>query len=333
LSLFNGENEQLFIGQRYGSSVWGLEAGGNGVNASIGSENLAIIVVRLDLKSGLDDATLWINPTLGTIPSDNSGISFVQFGDLSANRIRLASGTTIRIDELRIGDSFAAVTPPASTSRINGIHIFYNNSTWDGNDSLANSADDAAIATDKSALLPGQTATFSHYTSYNLGINGIFVDIENLPGAPIPTDFQCTVGTSSTPGSWVSGPAPSTVSVRSGNGITGSDRITLVWGDTVIRNTWLKVTILANARTGLASPEIFYFGNAIGESGNSNADSLVNASDQLAARNSPRGPANQAPLNFTTDFNRDRLVNATDQLISRNNPTSPVTALPLFTAP
>jgi hypothetical protein len=56
-------------------------------------------------------------------------------------------------------------------------HIFYNNSRFDGNDP----ADDAAIAPDKQALLPGQTADFANYTSYSRGINGIMVDIAGLP--------------------------------------------------------------------------------------------------------------------------------------------------------
>src|SRR5580698_7642731 len=50
--------------------------------------------------------------------------------------------------------------------------IFYNDSAFDGNSTAANAADDAAIATDKTPLLPGQTAGFANYTSYSRGING-----------------------------------------------------------------------------------------------------------------------------------------------------------------
>ena len=48
----------------------------------------------------------------------------------------------------------------------------------------ASAADDQAIATDKTALLPGETATFANYTSYSLGINGIMVDVADLAGEP-----------------------------------------------------------------------------------------------------------------------------------------------------
>ena len=49
-------------------------------------------------------------------------------------------------------------TPPAVS--VTGRYIFYNNSAFDGNTTAADPQDDNAIAPDKSALLPGQVATF-----------------------------------------------------------------------------------------------------------------------------------------------------------------------------
>ena len=70
-------------------------------------------------------------------------------------------------------------------SRVVGRHVFYNHSAFDGNNPAANSSDDAAIATDKQAFRqPGATARFTHCTSYSRGINGIMIDIEDLPGTP-----------------------------------------------------------------------------------------------------------------------------------------------------
>ncbi|MCK4626951.1 MAG: hypothetical protein KAV00_16685, partial [Phycisphaerae bacterium] len=65
-----------------------------------------------------------------------------------------------------------------------GRHVFYNNSSFDENNPAANADDDDAIAINKTALLPGQTSAFANYTSYNRGINGIMVDIPNLPTMP-----------------------------------------------------------------------------------------------------------------------------------------------------
>ena len=97
-----------------------------------------------------------------------------------------------------------------------GRHIFYNRSTFDGNDAGANEQDDLAIAPPptvfghghpavldepekelgKRALLPGETATFVNYTSYLLGINGIMVDIANPanPGGLDASDFAVPRG-------------------------------------------------------------------------------------------------------------------------------------------
>jgi hypothetical protein len=75
-----------------------------------------------------------------------------------------------------------------------GRYIYYNNSAFDGNNPNANATDDGAIAPDKKALLPGETTTFANYTSYNRGINGIMIDIADLPGTPTVADFVFKVG-------------------------------------------------------------------------------------------------------------------------------------------
>ena len=59
-------------------------------------------------------------------------------------------------------------------------HLFYNNSSFDGSNPIPGVSDDAAIATNKSWLLPGQTATFANYSSYDKGINGLSIDMRNL---------------------------------------------------------------------------------------------------------------------------------------------------------
>src|SRR5438105_3940200 len=71
-----------------------------------------------------------------------------------------------------------------------GRWIFYNNSHWDGNGAALGGADDAAIAPDKRALLPGGHGAFQNYTSYSRGLNGIMVDVQGLSGAPDASDFE-----------------------------------------------------------------------------------------------------------------------------------------------
>ncbi|MBN2474704.1 MAG: hypothetical protein JXB62_08850, partial [Pirellulales bacterium] len=214
-----------------------------------------------------------------------------------------------------------------------GRYVFYNNSAFDGNDPGANPDDDAAMATDKVALLPGQTASFANYTSYARGINGIMVDIAGLTGTPTAADFQFRVGNSDDPSTWATAPEPTSVSVRPGEGLNSSDRVTLVWPDNAIQKQWLQVTVLATVNTGLEADDVFYFGNAVAEAGNSATDAKVNATDMLLTRNNPRTFLSPAAIDFPYDCNRDARVDATDMLLARNNQTHFLNALKLITVP
>ena len=44
-----------------------------------------------------------------------------------------------------------------------------------------------------------------------------------------------------------------------------------------------KFNVLATPNTALAKPDVFYFGNAIGDSGDSANNAWINASDEIAA--------------------------------------------------
>ncbi|MDP6544998.1 MAG: lamin tail domain-containing protein, partial [Phycisphaerae bacterium] len=148
-----------------------------------------------------------------------------------------------------------------------GRHIFYNNSAWDNNNPLPEAFDDDAIAADKLVLLPGQGASAVNYTNYFRGINGVMVDIYALPGDPTTGDFGIRVNEAASPDTWSDGPAP-TVSVRAGEGVGGSDRVTLIWADSAILNQWVEVTVLSDGNggsLGLAENDVFYLGNSIGD--------------------------------------------------------------------
>ncbi len=237
------------------------------------------------------------------------------------------SGPTVAERAIRTQYGSGGYTANPS-SYVAGRYIFYNNSSWDGNNPAANSADDGAIAPDKQALLPGQTATFANYTSYARGINGIMVDIPATNGVSV-NDFQFKVGNDSNPSAWSAAPAPSSVTVRTGAGINGADRITIIWADNAIQKQWLQVTVLADAATRLPTKDVFYFGNAIGETGNSTTDAIVDLNDVLAIR------ANHGVATITSpfDINRDGTVDTTDENIANSNQTLSFNALQLITAP
>ena len=212
-------------------------------------------------------------------------------------------------------------------------HIFYNNSAWDNNDPMPNADDDAAIAVDKSPLLPGETADFVNYTSYSRGINGIMVDIANQEGAPTVDDFIFRVGNDNYADAWATAPLPTSVTVRPGAGTGGSDRVTIIWADNAIAKQWLQVTVKANSKTDLDENHVFYFGNAIGEAGGSTANAKVNITDRLLVRHNQHTLSDPALIDDTCDFNRDKEVNTADELIVQNNYTMFLTALKLIAAP
>ena len=224
-----------------------------------------------------------------------------------------------------------------------GRYVFYNGSSWDwdlGADTDGDghydpgedgSNDDNAVATDKTPLLPEATAVFANYTSYSRGTNGVMIDLQGLTGPVVPGDLEFRVGNDSNPGGWPLGPAP-VVTTRAGQGDGGSDRVTITWADGVIRGQWVQVRVKA-AGLGLAQDDLFYVGNAVGESGNSVSNAFVDGFDVAGPRDHFRNFLNPAPINDAYDYNRDRLVDGTDMAIARDNATNFLTALRLITTP
>jgi len=210
-------------------------------------------------------------------------------------------------------------------------HVFYNNSAFDGNNPAASEADDNAVATDKRPLLPGDVASLVNYTSYSLGLNGLMIDIANLPDGFFPdiNDFAFRVGNNSAPATWAAGPVPISVDVRHGAGVNGSDRVTIIFADRAMQKQWLQVTVLG-ANLGMPSNCVLYYGSAVAEAGNAELDTHVTTTDLLLARNNPRSFLNPAEIGFSYDYNRDRRVNVTDVLLARNNQTNFLTALKLL---
>lgn len=255
--------------------------------------------------------------------------------------------------DFRGPDSFAFVTydgvadsEPATVTiavlpvpDVVGRYVFYNNSARDGNDPAVNPDDDTAIAADKQALRPGQQAEFVHYTSYDKGLNGLLIDLDDLPADTVLTaaDFRFRAGNSGDLAAWPLAPQPDTVTMRPGAGVGGSTRVTLIWSEQpAVRNQWLEVTVLATPNTNLPEADTFYFGNAIGESGLGNSVGSppqplayfpVNVTDEIGARNHAQSDLDPVGLDNAFDFNRDGVVDEADELIARTQGTGFRTAL------
>ena len=207
--------------------------------------------------------------------------------------------------------------------------IYYNQSSFDGNNAAADPVADAgAIATNKEALLPqtrtilipGNTSSTANITSYDKGINGIIIDVVNLPGTTLaPSDFTFKAGTSATVSSWTDVTATPLVDVFPGAGLNGSSRVIVRFPIASVRNTWLQVTMKANVNTGLAAPDVFYFGNLVGDTMNTPAGAaIVTGSDQLNVRSQIAATNGQpVAITSTTDFSRDGRVLSGDLLTAR----------------
>ncbi|MFO7905022.1 MAG: hypothetical protein R6U98_20320 [Pirellulaceae bacterium] len=211
-------------------------------------------------------------------------------------------------------------------------HVFYNNSVFDGNDGAAGEEDDEAICSDKAALRPGETASFANYTNYSRGINGLMIDIEGVPEAVTraATDFQFKVGNSNSPEEWAAAPLPVEITLRPGAGVSGSDRVTLIWKDNILEKQGLEVTLLSDANgghLGLDENDVFYFGNAIGETGDSPFDAMVDQDDVNAIGANTTA---EAGLTNRHDIDRDGDVDDADAALAADHATTPETRLVLL---
>jgi hypothetical protein len=210
------------------------------------------------------------------------------------------------------------------TRQLQNAVFFYNSSALDGNDPAAGAADDAARDVFRPPLLPGQTGSFLNISGYSKGLNGVMLDVGDLPPAAGPDparpltldDFDFRVGTGDDPSSWAAAPAPADVVVRDGAGAAGSDRVTIVWPDNAIRNTWLQVTLKATERTGFAAPQVFYFGSIVGEATDGGSPMRVTALDVAAVK---RALNTDAAIDSRVDFNRDGRINALDVAVVKQN--------------
>lgn len=277
-----------------------------------GGPDLINVVPAQDVSIGIDGMQpmtqpgdrLTVVPHGAQDPVHTPRPQFPGLGEFTfANRLKVDYQ---RVENARFGDFVA-------------VHLFYNGSAFDGNDFAANAADDGAIATDKQALFAGGTASFANLTSYHRGINGLMVDLAPGSAALTAADFAFRMGDGTDPSAWpVLGAAfTPAVSTRAGAGVNGTSRVTLSFPDGAVRNTWLAVTVLANANTGLTEPLTFYAGNLVGEVGDPSTPNRVGGWDMYEFKRRP--PAAPVPITNRFDVNRDGAYTVADRLIAHTN--------------
>ncbi|MEI2421978.1 dockerin type I domain-containing protein, partial [Arthrospira platensis SPKY2] len=97
--------------------------------------------------------------------------------------------------------------------------------------------------------------------------------------------------------------------MRTSEGLNGSDRLVFTWNDQAILNQWLQVT--ARTSLGLATPDVFYFGNLVGDVNGDAFTSPLDVTILVNAINSQGGPY-VVGIDDPLDVNRDGLVSAAD---------------------
>ena len=218
------------------------------------------------------------------------------------------------------GSATSHVVAPAT---VVGRHIFYNRSKWDGSTlTVPDGPDDGlAIAEGKSALLPGQEADFNNYTSYSRGINGLMIDLQGIVDYRVLNvdDFILKVGNTADPTTWALAPTPVITMEWGGGG--NSDRVKFVWPDNVIQNQWLQVTIKTTADTGLASPDVFYFGNLKGDTTETATGSSATLADDYSRTKAAvdANPGGAALITSLFDHNRDGFLTSADYSVVQQN--------------
>ncbi len=255
--------------------------------------------------------------------------------DASNGGLGNARGTPWDWETFDQPNAVLGLTPSTGSISAIGIadaHLFYNNSYFDNYTPGFSPADANAIATDKTPLLPGDTAAFDNYSSYDKGINGLMIDVVNIPGPINATDFTFAVGNSSDPSKWTAAPTP-TLTYLPGQGDNGADRYEFIWPDGSIRGEWLQATLTVTLPDGSTAPDTIFFGNAPGESGNDPTNAFVDGSDFAYARDDPHNFLNPALITDRGDYNRDHFVDGTDLAIARDFNTNFLNALQLISPP
>ncbi len=308
----------LFTGANFPANTTSFSTTGG----TVGVDGQTVTIPFLYSGQPVADSLSLLNPLSGTNTSATGSVT--SLGGLSRQLnlplnipVTLTVGTST-VNGTVTGTIVATATlePPPSVIPTGGRQLFYNQSTWDGGVDSITTSDDAAIATDKTAYIAGSgSASSSALSSFSRGINGVMVDL--LGGGAHTSidasDFIFKTGNDNTPSGWATAPAPIAITVRTGAGVSSSDRVEILWGANAVKKAWLEVEVLNTAHTGLAATDVFYWGNMVGDSNLNFATSGADSSNVLA------NPTGAASISNTRDHNRSKVVNGTDSSLALAN--------------
>lgn len=188
-----------------------------------------------------------------------------------------------------------------------------------------------ALDTGKQLAIEGassQQLGFNNLINSTSGIDGLVFDIDNLPGTLTASDFAFQMsptgafneGANPVAG-WAAAPAPSAVSVTPGS----PSRVAVTWPSNAIANRWLRVTVIANANTGLAANQVYYIGHLLGETtGPSGTVFTVAFADITPIRSAAGSTVNSSSI---VDIDKNGTVSFADISAMRSNVGSQLTII------
>ena len=114
ISLYNSDQELLFMGKPGSSYTLGVQEWPNGHRFPT-SDTLSgpvFFVVRIRFNETSTEWTYWLNPDLDETPQDSDAVASDTHNFMtSVNRIRIAGEVPVEFDELRIGTDYSSVAP------------------------------------------------------------------------------------------------------------------------------------------------------------------------------------------------------------------------------
>jgi subtilisin-like proprotein convertase family protein len=161
-----------------------------------------------------------------------------------------------------------------------------------------------------------QTLSLANLINTTRGINLVAFDVQDLAGTVTAADFEfrmSPLGAFNEDANPTSGwtdipPAPTSIVVTPSG---ANSRITITWSDNVIVNRWLRISVLANANTGLVTNQVYYLGHLRGEvTGAQGGQYIVSTSDrnEIRQRNNPL----LVPVTNIYDINKTGRVSVAD---------------------
>jgi hypothetical protein len=254
--------------------------------------------------------------------SGNETFSIVLADEVIGNFVGLPNESPVTINGetflIRYTADRVQLAPATVSATIAASFVYHPNSTF--------SASGVASALDSTKSLAREgaepvTLTFDNLINSSRGINGVVFDFDGLPASSLsPNDFVFQVSPQgpfnpsvNPPAGWQLASASPSISVINGE----LDRVVLQWPDNSIANRWLRITVAANANTGLFEPATFYIGHLLGETtGPTNDVYSVTFSDITVIRGAIGQTVNAGSI---VDIDKTGIVNFADINAMRGN--------------